>query len=235
MKNCEKLGRYAEADVARQRLVEVKEHELFRKKEAMRSRHLAEMLSVEETYVGEFATFQLAWQEKMDAFEARAEATLGDLKAKHDGELRDFQQRLLIRSAFPRHSKEYFNMRKIEEYLAKQKNYVAADAMREKADALGAEEEDKWNAARQEDLLAKEASLRSRLELEAEGVRSKVASQRTELERQRKRDLEGLLIRYNNAKADLERHHKLERGKADREMAQELKLIRGAMSRPPGR
>ncbi len=215
--------------------MEVKEHELFRRKEAMRSRHLAETLGVEETYVGEFAHFTMAWQERMEAFEARAADTLAELRARHDGELREFQQRLLIKSAFPRHSKEYFNMRKIEEYLAKMKDYTAANAMKAKADALQAEEEDRWNAARQEDLLAKEAALRGRLDVEAEGVRAKVASQRTELGRQRQRELEGLLTRYNNAKAEAERHHKLERLKADREMAQELKLIRGAMSRPPGR
>ncbi len=169
------------------------------------------------------------------AFEERCGGMLAELRLKHDGELRDFQQRLLIRSAFPRHSKEYFNMRKIEEYLAKQRNYPAADAMRAKADAVGAGEEDAWNAARQQDMLAKEAALRARLDTEAEGVRGKVSSQRSDLSRQRQRDLEGLLLRYNNSKTEAERRQRGERQKADKEAAHELKLIRGAMSRPPGR
>jgi hypothetical protein len=198
----------------------------------MRSRHLAEMLAIEELYVREFADFQLQWQDKMEAFEARGGATMAELKYKHESELRDFQQRLLIKSGFPRHSKEYFNLRKIEEYLAKQKNYPAANAMKAKADELEAVEEEKWASERQEDLLSKEASLRGRQEVEAEGVRAKLASQRFDLGRQRQRDLEALLIRYNNGKAEVERQHKMERTKFDREMASELKLIRGSAPRP---
>lgn len=105
----------------RQRLAEVREHELHRRKEALRSRQLAEVLAVEEAFVVEFRRFHLAWDERQAAFEAHAAMTLAQLRAKHDGELRAFQQKLLVRSAYPRHSSEYFNMRKIEEYLAKQK------------------------------------------------------------------------------------------------------------------
>ncbi len=81
-----------------------------------------------------------------------------------------------------------------------------------------------------EELLSKEAALRNRQEVEAEGVRGKMASQRTELERQRKKELEGLLIRYNNAKSEADRHQKMEKLKFDKEVAQEMKLLKGSAS-----
>lgn len=230
MRNCERLGRYSEADVARSRLAEVKEHELFRRKEAMRSRHLSDMLGVEELYVQEFAHFQQAWHDRMAAFEGDAAATLLELKRKHDAEMREFQQKLLIKTGIPRHSREYFNIRKIEEYHAKLKNYAAANEMKEKADALEEVEEEKWNAARQEDLLTKEAIMRGRTEVEAEGVREKLNNQRADLGRKREKELNALLIRYANAKAETERHHKQERMQVDKAMAQELRLIRGSSS-----
>jgi len=105
----------------RQRLAEVREHELGRRKEALRSRHLAELLGVEEGFVYEFRRFHMEWDGRQADAEAAAAATLAALTDKHAAELRGFQQKLLIRSAYPRHSSEYFNMRKIEEYLAKQR------------------------------------------------------------------------------------------------------------------
>lgn len=109
------------AFVCRQRLMELKEYNLFRQKEALRSRQLAEILGVEETHVLEFQDFHEVWDQNERDYEGRAAGSLAELQDKHDHELRTYQQKLLIRSAFPRHSKEYFNMRKIEEYLAKSK------------------------------------------------------------------------------------------------------------------
>jgi hypothetical protein len=40
---------------------------------------------------------------------------------RHAAELREFQQKLIARGTLPRHSKEYHNLRKIQETLAKQK------------------------------------------------------------------------------------------------------------------
>jgi hypothetical protein len=101
--------------------MELKEYELFRRKETLRSRQLAEILGIEEAHVVEFQEFHIFWDYKQREFEERSSATLAELQAKHDTELRAYQQKLLVRSAYPRHSKEYFNMRKIEEYLAKGK------------------------------------------------------------------------------------------------------------------
>lgn len=66
------------------------------------------------------------------------------LQDRHADELRDFQQRLVAKATQPRHSKEYYNLREIQEKLASQKNYAGASKMKEKADELMAYEEEKW-------------------------------------------------------------------------------------------
>lgn len=101
--------------------MELKEHELFRRREVIRSRHLAELLGLEEAYVIEFHEFHVTWARKEQEFEERSALALMEVQRRHDAALRAFQQKLLIRSAYPRHSSDYFNMRKIEEYLAKNK------------------------------------------------------------------------------------------------------------------
>ena len=56
-KNCERQGKYVEAEIAKNRLEELKLHEENRRREAMRSRQIAERLGVEEVHMLEFQQF----------------------------------------------------------------------------------------------------------------------------------------------------------------------------------
>lgn len=67
--NCERLGKYVEAEIARKRIDELKGHEEARRKEAMRARQLAEVLAVEEGHMMEFQQFNAMWDAKMAAYE----------------------------------------------------------------------------------------------------------------------------------------------------------------------
>ena len=60
-KNCERQGKYAEADIARARLEELSKHEENRRKEALRSRQISERLGVEEAHMLEFQQFNVSW------------------------------------------------------------------------------------------------------------------------------------------------------------------------------
>ena len=64
-KNCERQGKYVEAEIAKNRLEELKLHEYNRRKEAMRSRQIAERLGVEEAHMLEFQQFNHIWDQKM--------------------------------------------------------------------------------------------------------------------------------------------------------------------------
>ena len=52
-------GKYVEAEIAKNRLEELKLHEENRRKEAMRSRQLAERLGVEEAHMLEYQQFNM--------------------------------------------------------------------------------------------------------------------------------------------------------------------------------
>lgn len=79
-KNCEAQGRYVEAEIAKNRLEELKLHEENRRKEAMRSRQIAERLGVEEAHMLEFQQFNMAWDKKMAAYEENAEKLIRAMK-----------------------------------------------------------------------------------------------------------------------------------------------------------
>ena len=100
---------------------ELKLHEMNRKQEAMRARHIAEKLGIEEAHMLEFQQFNLVWDKKMAAYEENAAELVIEMKERHAAELKDFQQRLLAKAAIPRHSKELINLRKVQDVLAKNK------------------------------------------------------------------------------------------------------------------
>ena len=79
-KNCERQGKYVEAEIAKNRLEELKLHEENRRKEAMRSRQIAERLGVEEAHMLEFQQFNMVWDKKMEAYEGHAETLVEAMK-----------------------------------------------------------------------------------------------------------------------------------------------------------
>ena len=123
----------------------------------------------------------------------------------------------------PRHSREYYNLREIQERLAGSKNYAGAAKMKEKADELMAFEEEKWNNEKQLEMLQKENVFKGRLAVEAEGLRKRVAQGRAEQNRARQKAMEMVLQRYFNVKAGMESAHSLQGLKFDREAASKKK------------
>jgi cobalamin biosynthesis Mg chelatase CobN len=120
-KNCERQGKYVEAEISKNRLEELRLHEENRRREAMRSRQIAERLGVEEAHMLEFQQFNMIWDNKMADYETHAEELVEAMKDRHGGELRDFQRKLMGKQIRPKFSRDLLNLRKIQDTLAKQK------------------------------------------------------------------------------------------------------------------
>ena len=81
-KNCERQGKYVEAEIAKNRLEELKVHEENRRKEAMRSRQIAERLGVEEAHMLEFQQFNSVWDRKMEEYERNIEELIINMRVR---------------------------------------------------------------------------------------------------------------------------------------------------------
>lgn len=215
-KNCEAQGKYVEAEIAKNRLEELKLHEENRRKEAMRSRQIAERLGVEEAHMLEFQQFNMVWDKKMMAYEENAEKLIASMKERHAAELKAFQQRLISKTSAPKFSKELLNLRKIQEALAKQKDYVEAAKIKKKADELEAWELEKWTNQKQAEMYQKEMRFKHKLKSELVALKKRILTGKQEQKKQRQQDLERLLQRYQNVKAELEQQQNLERIRAER-------------------
>ena len=215
-KNCEKQGKYVEAEIAKNRLEELKLHEENRRREAMRSRQIAERLGVEEAHMLEFQQFNIVWDKKMAEYEHHAQELVEAMKERHASELRDFQSTLLQKQQRPKFSRELLNLRRIQEHLAKQKDYTEAHKIKLKCDALEAWELEKWQNSKQQEMFQREAKFKHQKQQELIALQKRIHTGREEQKKQRQMDLERLLQRYQNVKSELEAQQNLERIRAER-------------------
>merc|ERR1712010_325995 len=143
------------------------------------------------------------------------------MKERHAAEMREFQRKLLAKQQKPKFSRELLNLRKIQEHLAKQKDYTEAHKMKLKSDAPEAWELEKWRNLKQQEMFQREAKFKHRQQQELLALQKRIQTGREEQKKQRQMDLERLLQRYQNVKSELEAQQNLERIRADRFAAQQ--------------
>mmetsp|Transcript_10597 Transcript_10597/g.20948 ORF Transcript_10597/g.20948 Transcript_10597/m.20948 type:complete len:267 (+) Transcript_10597:77-877(+) len=222
-KNCERQGKYVEAEIAKNRLEELRQHEENRRREAMRSRQIAERLGVEEAHMLEFQQFNALWDKRMAEFEQKSADLEEAMKERHGTELMEY-----IRNAQseplrkPKFSKELLNLRKIQQTLAKQKEYAEAHKIKLKADNLEAFELEKMRNQHQMKLSNVVEKFKAKQTSELQALRKRVQTGREEQKKQRQLDLERLLQRYQNVKSELESQQNIERIRAEKFMSYHL-------------
>ena len=156
------------------------------------------------------------WDQKELEYKERAQRLLSDMKVRHQGEMQIEQQRLVSKQPNPKFSKELLNYRRIQDHLAKQRNYVEAHRIKLKADTLETWELDKMKNKRQQDMFQKEAKFKHRQKQELRALKQRIVAGQKEQRKQRQLNLERLLQRYQNVKRELESNQTRERIQADR-------------------
>lgn len=216
--DCEKEGKYEEAELARTRLEQLKEHEENRRREELRSQQLAERLGVEEAHMKELQEFNEIWDRKVNEFEAHAENLRNTLAARHQAEHATSMERLRRETEprTPRWSRDLLNLRKIQETLAKMKKYAEAGKTKAQADQVEAKEHAMWKEKRESKIRILEDQFLHKQRLEMEGLLKRIASGREEQKQARKSELERLLQRYHNVKTQLESQQKIIQQRVDR-------------------
>eukprot|EP00397_Hematodinium_sp_SG-2012_P025535 GEMP01026689.1.p1 GENE.GEMP01026689.1~~GEMP01026689.1.p1 ORF type:complete len:278 (+),score=83.46 GEMP01026689.1:174-1007(+) len=235
---CERLGKYEEAELAKSRLEQLRTHEDNRRREELRSLQLAERLGVEEAHMKELQEFNEIWDKKVADFEAHATSLQRTLGSRHKQEHVSFMEKMQkeTQPRTPRWSRELLNMRKIQETLAKQKKYSEAAKTKQQADVMEKKEHDAWKSKREGKIAVMEEQFLHKQQLEMGGLLKRVQSGREEQKQARKTELERLLQRYQNVKTQLEMQQTIIRQKAEKfPISSASNQSRYSISRPPSR
>lgn len=208
---CVASGKYDEADVALKRLETLREQDKQRRTEAVRTRHIAERLDVEEAHMREFEVFTARWDDKMREFDERTALLDEAMREKHAEELRTWQETMqnqfLLR---PKFSRDLLNLRSIEDTLAKQKKYSEASKVKQKADVMEKWELENLKKGWRRKFLQKQQNFVSKQQQEREAFKKRIEAGRQKQQRVRHEKLCCVLQRYNNIKMGLSRQQNLE-------------------------
>lgn len=213
-KTCEKQGKYVEAELAQRRLEDLRKHEEARRREAMKSRQIAERLGVEEAHMLEFQQFTALWDRKISDFEKHAKELEDAMKERHSLEMKQFHEQTDFSQVRPKFSRDLLNLRRIQETLARQKEYAEAHKVKVKADNLEAWEREKLRMEHAQGSQTRETKMRQHHTAELAALKKRIQTTREELKKQRQTELERLLQRFQNVKAELEAQQHMERQRA---------------------
>ncbi|CAJ1401409.1 unnamed protein product [Effrenium voratum] len=205
-------GKYEDAEQVKMRLELLQEKADAKRKEALRQRHLAQRLGVEEAHMKELQEFNQHWDQKVAEFEAHAASLQAQLQERHNQEFADARKKFETETEprNPRFSKDLLNLRKIQDTLAKMKKYSEASKTKQQADLLEAKEREAWGAKRETKIRSLEEQFLHKQSLEMTGLTKRIVSGREEQKQARKLELQRLLQRYHNVKGQLESQQKIE-------------------------
>ncbi|KAJ9470972.1 immunodominant antigen [Diplonema papillatum] len=211
---CEKRSNYKEAELVQHVLKQLRLEEENRHVYALTQQQDLERQGLEEAHMLEFQNFNQIWNEKIDSFEEHQLECEAVMLEQHSMELTKFHGAMTAEAPKrAKFSKDLLNLRKIQETLAKQKNYVEAQKVKLKADRLETIELERINRERGDRYAKKESKILVRHRHELLAMRKRMERGRIELERRRKKEMEMLLQRYNNVKRGLLGQHNIIKAK----------------------
>lgn len=208
---CEQKGLYEEAEIARVRIEQLRQHEEQSRREELKAQQLGERVGVDRAHMKELQEFNDIWDTKVKDFEmyvANLQKTLAQRhKEEHDAHLQSLREHTPPKT--PKWSRELLNLRKIQETLAKQKKYAEAEKTKIQADRKEEQELSLWKDTRHAKIGALEEQFLHRQQLEMSGLLKRIQSGREEQKQARKSELERLVQRYHNVKTQLESQQKV--------------------------
>jgi hypothetical protein len=211
-KKCEEEGKYVEAEMAMNRIKELKKQLKDRENSELEVRHQNDLYELEETHISEFNNFNEEWDKRMNEFQMHAAQLMQSLVEKQEEELKNYREQIYdkLGDHFKK-SPELLNLETMQKNLARQKEYQQAHQIQVKAQELEIKERNKYYQDREQKAQVLESKLIKKQELEMESLRKRIIAGENEQKKQRALDLERMFQRYQNVKKELMTNHKKEK------------------------
>lgn len=115
-------GNYVEAEMANNRVKELKKQLKERENSELEFRHQNDFQELEETHIAEFNNFNETWDNRMNDFQVHSAKLIQALEEKHQKEIEEFRQKVEQDNIDDfKKSPELLNLEQMQRNLAKQK------------------------------------------------------------------------------------------------------------------
>lgn len=172
----------------------------------MRNQQIEQKKSIMQAYNMELEDAQGKWKGRIADFQKQMKLEKEHLADKHDLELQEFTNSFheAIRNKPPKFSKQLLNLLKVQEILAKKKDFSGALKVKKAADKLQNEELIRLSKEHSERYEKKKAFLLLKQNQELQSLGIKLERELREIEMQRDKELKKLKKRHMNIKQTIE-------------------------------
>ena len=206
---CEDDGRYVEAEMAMNRIKELKKQHQENTKCDLEEKHSNDLIELEESHIQEFNNFNSEWDSRMNEFQSHSKQLIDALEEKHEQQYLDRKGQLEEKTPEGfKPSTQLIGLKKMQISLAKQKEYQQAHQIQIEANKLEHKERQKCLQERDIKIDTMLRKLVKQQEVEMESLRKRIIAGENEQKKQRALELERMFQRYNNIKKELENTHK---------------------------
>lgn len=140
----------------------------------------------------------------MGEYDHKTNELVEAMKSRHAQEFAHYQAELREKQPLrPKFSSELLNLRRVQQALAKQCNYTEAHRTQQKADMLEASEMGALTSAWETKLERQENIFKGKQEAELLALVKRIQTGQKEQDKARKTELDRVLQRYSNLKAEL--------------------------------
>ena len=213
-KQYEEEGRFLEAEEVYRQLLTGRAELRHRQRLALGEKQGREHEDLETNFQDEFQAFNEEWDQKLEEYRQHCLNLEQEMKEKHQEEtektLKNLEETIPV---IPKHSSEYLNLKKIQDTLARKKEYKEAHAVQQKMLQLEEMEKLNWGRDRAAKINMQMTTLAKRLENELNSFKQKALNGLEELKKKRGIEMECFIKKFQNVKKELEVSHKVEQNK----------------------
>jgi len=208
---CETNGRFVEAEMARQKVVQFKKLEEEKTVLNLKKGHFDQKSKVDSEYKEELDLFNNEWDGKFAELNEKYELTQKQINEKFQKEQEE--NIMLFEEKYPKLPKlpnEVLNLQKTLEQAVKQKDYPKAHQIQLQILDLNKVDLDKYNRTKMEKLNKEVLKLKEKQDQELEVFQSKMNQTFNEFKKNRALETEKLIQKYKNKTKELEKAYKKE-------------------------
>ena len=221
-RNCEREGNFMEAEMAKNRIEELKMQEAQRQLEQLMLKQQQDRLQIEESHTNEYQLFQQEWDQRLSQKEQEHMQLIQQLDERHQKELEDNRNELDQRVPVNfKHSSELLNLKKIQDQLVRQQEYAEAHKVQAKIIELEKEEQIKYGQVREKKIVAAETLIIQKQQQQMNALRKKCENTLHEERNERDDQHNKMLQRYQNVNRELETQQNLERIRLEKQIGKQ--------------
>lgn len=201
------LFQILEAQLYKDKLVELIGVEFQRKIRILKSKQEKEIYNIENAQLDEISQFNQNWDERIRQFKKEGKVLETELKEKQKFETERLREDFYANQSPPKGNPELLNLIEMRKKMVKMRKYADADMASQRIQEIKVILNQEWNAKENKKLDNLMVSLEKKHFMEMKGLKIRTTNGIKEQEKIQAKKLDELLQKYQNLKRELENKH----------------------------